>query len=202
MNKKTILAAASVVMIAGVLVATPIANAGTKSTTSQATKTTTSTAQTGWVKTGNTWFYYENGAKKTGWVTWNGQWYYLQTTTDARGINKRNLGAMVTGLHGVDGKMYHFNTSGAMSVGWFQLDGGQSWHYARSDGSVVVNDWQLINDKWYFFQGAPGQMTTGWLEIGGTWYYFTAEGDMVAGDRYVDGRWHRFSDSGAWLGYL
>ena len=117
---------------------------------------------------------------------------------------------MVTGFYNVNGKMYHFNDSGAMTVGWFQFDysafgdhsGKKFWHYARPDGSVVSKDWQLINGKWYFFQGLPGQMTTGWLEIGGTWYYFTAEGDMVAGDRYVDGRWHRFSNSGAWLGYL
>lgn len=55
-----------------------------------------------WVLWNNRWYYLGRfGIMKTGWVKWNGIWYYLD-----------QFGIMVTGDRQIDGKLYHFDSSG------------------------------------------------------------------------------------------
>lgn len=60
--------------------------------------------QTGWLKSGNSWYYLSSsGAMKTGWLKINNSWYYL----------KEN-GAMVTGTIKIGKINYHFNSNGVL----------------------------------------------------------------------------------------
>lgn len=44
---------------------------------------------------------------------------------------------------------------------------------------------------------------TGWVEEYPYWYYCGADGAMVTGEHYIDGRWSLFDESnGRWLGYI
>jgi len=42
-------------------------------------------------------------------------------------------------------------------------------------------------------------MATGWKQIGGTWYYFNAGGDMVTGWKTINGTKYYFNADGAWV---
>lgn len=52
------------------------------------------------------------------------------------------------------------------------------WWYRHSDGSYSANQWEKINNKWYFFD-KTGYMHTGWVLWNGKWYYLKADGDMA-----------------------
>lgn len=61
-------------------------------------KGTYTEGKTGWIKTGEDWYYYENGQLvKTAWRLIDGKWYYL-------GAN----GKMLDGIQTIAGKQYYF----------------------------------------------------------------------------------------------
>lgn len=47
---------------------------------------------------------------------------------------------------------------------------GLGWWYKHSDGTYTKNNWEQIENKWYFFD-AKGYMKTGWIDWNGTEYY-------------------------------
>lgn len=57
--------------------------------------------------------------------------------------------------------------------------------------------WQLINNKWYYFDAA-GKAKTGWLKSGGAWYYLDpADAAMRTGLYQVGDAWYASGESGA-----
>ena len=57
--------------------------------------------------------------------------------------------------------------------------------------------WQLINNKWYYFDAA-GKAKTGWLKLGGAWYYLDpTDAAMRTGLYQVGDTWYASSESGA-----
>ena len=66
----------------------------------------------------------------------------------------------------------------------------------HGDGAMATG-WQLINNKWYFFN-QDGEMVEGWLQYKDKIYYLKAnEGDMVSKEcRNIDGAWYYFDDNG------
>lgn len=57
--------------------------------------------------------------------------------------------------------------------------------------------WQLINNKWYYFDAA-GKAKTDWLKSGGAWYYLDpADAAMRTGLYQVGDAWYTSSESGA-----
>ncbi|MSA12518.1 family 43 glycosylhydrolase [Lactonifactor sp. BIOML-A3] len=73
---------------------------------------------------------------------------------------------------------------------------GDRWSYVNPDGSYVVNDWKLIDGKWYHFDKS-GYMQTGWLQLGKTWYYLKADGAMATGWLQLGSTWYYLKSSGA-----
>ena len=68
--------------------------------------------RTGWVNVGGAWYHMAgSGAMNTGWLLDGGTWYWLDPSS----------GAMVTGMHDVDGRTSSFASSGAW-LGY--VDGG------------------------------------------------------------------------------
>ena len=61
-------------------------------------------------------------------------------------------------------------------TGWIQE--GKHWWYRHEDGSYTKDDWELIEDKWYYFD-KDGWMITGWLNKDGKWYYLKEDGSMA-----------------------
>lgn len=81
-----------------------------------------------------------------------------------------------------NGKRYYIDTNGLyINSGWYNIgsDKYPMYIYANSDGSLKNNEW---------------------AEIGGIWYYFN-DVNMIADCTYdIDGEYHKFAESGAWLG--
>lgn len=59
----------------------------------------------------------------------------------------------------------------------------------------IKNGWQLINDKWYYYEN-DGQVSTGFKKISNEWYYFDNSGEMQSGWQLVDNIWYHFRDNG------
>jgi glucan-binding YG repeat protein len=95
--------------------------------------------ESGWVKSGANWSYYENGSKATGWVKWNGEWYLL----DGNGV-------METGWELDKGEWYYLKeVSGAMKTGWKYLN--HKWYYMLGNGKMKTG-WILYKNQWYYLQ--------------------------------------------------
>ncbi len=77
---------------------------------------------------------------------------------------------------------------GGQPYGWIEENG--LWWYRNPDGSYTVNNWQFINDKWYFFDEA-GWMKTGWILWNEKYYYCGEDGAMLVNtttpDQYTVG---------------
>lgn len=78
--------------------------------------------------------------------------------------------------------------------GWIQDQSG--WWFRNTDGSYARNDWQLIHDKWYYFNGS-GYMATGWIWWKNKCYYCDTSGAMVSNTVTPDG--YRVGADGAWI---
>ncbi|MEO2075170.1 MAG: S8 family serine peptidase [Bacillus sp. (in: firmicutes)] len=104
----------------------------------------TPVVKSGWVKDGNTWFFYDKDVKKTGWVFDAGKWYYLDQD-----------GAMKTGWVLVGGKWYFLDSHGAMLTGWVKKGG--EWYHLSTSGAMDTG-WKFINGKWYYLYPKSGKM--------------------------------------------
>lgn len=174
-----------------------------------------------WMLSGNRWWYcHADGSyTKSDWEAITGSWYYFDEAgwmvTGWRQIDSKwyyfnGSGAMVTNAWVGN---YYLAANGAMAtdtwIGDYYLDesgqwipgkpkdrwilSGGRWWYCHVDGSYTKSDWEVIDEKKYYFDGA-GWMVTGWQLIGKSWYYFYDNGAMAAnvwvGNYYMkeDGR--------------
>ena len=164
-------------------------------------------AAQGWVKSGNTWYFYnKNGTLARN--AWAGN-YWLGAD-----------GKMVTNAW-VDNGRYYVGSNGewvknaqkpaatttnTAKQGWVQS--GASWYYLDANGSVVRNAWignywlgtdgrmatssWVDNGRYYvgstglWVQGAkkqetpkPAEKKQGWVKSGSDWYYFDQNGTLV-----------------------
>ncbi len=155
---------------------------GSSSTDNQKPQDNGGNSAKGWVKEGNTWYYYEGvGVKKTGWLKDGNTWYYL-----------RSNGAMQTGWLKDGNTWYYLKSSGAMQTGW--LKDGNAWYYLKSNGAMQTG-WLKDGNTWYYLKSS-GAMQTGWLKDGNVWYYLKASGAMATGWYWVGNTCYYFYDSG------
>ncbi|MDR1764616.1 MAG: hypothetical protein LBR77_00675 [Lachnospiraceae bacterium] len=104
-------------------------------------------------------------------------------------------GDIVPGLAGGPGV-----TPPATANEWIEDTAKGLWWYRHADGSYTKLNWELIDGKWYYFDG-DGWMVTGWLEWDGGRYYLSqlhdgTYGAMVTGAMLEDGVAYHFEDSG------
>lgn len=81
------------------------------------------------------------------------------------------------------------------SSGAWLLD-SVGWWYCNADRSYTVNNWQYINDRWYYFNG-NGYMQTGWIAWNSKWYYCGSDGAMWYSATTPDG--YYVGSDGAWV---
>ena len=104
----------------------------------------------GWVKAGDRWKYFENGAAAAGWKRVNGVWYYMDPDGYMAASDWRML----------DGHWYYLTSSGAMARSWRKIGG--YWYY-----------FNLFSNA----DGPNGAMLTGLREIDGKRYYLNEHQD-------------------------
>ena len=179
------------------VLATPIAVNAVASSDVQAAQ--------GWVKSGNTWYFYnQTGALVRN--AWAGN-YWLGAD-----------GRMATNAW-VDNGRYYVGTDGAWvknaqkqattKQGWVQS--GNTWYY-YNNGSLVVNKWignywlgadgKMATNSWVdnsrYYVGAngawikdakhPEEKKQGWVKEGTTWYYYNTDGTL-ARNKWVGNYW-------------
>ena len=179
------------------VLATPIAVNAVASSDVQAAQ--------GWVKSGNTWYFYnQTGALVRN--AWAGN-YWLGAD-----------GRMATNTW-VDNGRYYVGTDGAWvknaqkqattKQGWVQS--GNTWYY-YNNGSLVVNKWignywlgadgKMATNSWVdnsrYYVGAngawikdakhPEEKKQGWVKEGTTWYYYNTDGTL-ARNKWVGNYW-------------
>ena len=102
----------------------------------------TSNKQTGFVKEGGSWYYYDkNGKKVTGWYqNTAGNKYYFGKT-----------GAAKAGILTIKGKKYCFNEKGRMLTTW-QTVNGKTYFFDEKEGYMYTN-WitTAAGNKYYFW---------------------------------------------------
>lgn len=81
----------------------------------------------------------------------------------------------------------------AVTTGWKQDSNG--WRYCTGDNAYYNNGWQMIDNKWYYFE-SNGYMKTGWLELDDEWYYLEGDGHMVTGETDIGGTLYYFESDG------
>ena len=154
----------------------------------------------GWTKGDQgEWYYYQNGLPVSGWKKISNVWYYFDPGNNC---------AMVIGKHEIDGKLYAFNSKGAMQTGWWyigfedEIPSRQGYGYFTSNGGVE-NGWKKIDGKWYYFDNFL-VYTGGLREIDGKLYYFNKNskgGSLYTGwlELQYDGEtfWAYFTSNGA-----
>ena len=135
-----------------------------------------------------TWKYqYTNGSYAVNtWVTDNKKQYWIDAN-----------GTMVTGVCAVEGKVYHFDSSGVLqtTAGWKQLNG--NWYYFTKSGAAQTG-WVKSGGKWYYQDPATAIMKTGWVDVSGKKYFLNSSGAMrTSGWFKQDAGWYWITGSGA-----
>lgn len=82
----------------------------------------------------------------------------------------------------IDGKWFHFNAEGYLTLGWYLSEDGK-WYYCAPDGTLgtpigaMYTGWLKdgADGYWYYLDPNTGEMLTGWREIKGQWYYLNSE---------------------------
>ncbi len=113
-----------------------------------------------------------------GWnlVKLNNKWYQLDiTNNDALGNNK-----------------FFLRKDSVLKNNGFSWDSSK---YPECDEDYAKG-WNLINNKWYFFDDDIG-MKTGWIYYNGKWYYCYPGTGIMASNTVIDG--YRVDSSGAWI---
>lgn len=126
-----------------------------------------STVKDGWHYEQDTWYYYEQGARRTGWVTTDGIRYYLQPD-----------GTVTTGWVEIDGHLRCFTATGAMRIGWMDVEAGRQ--YLQSDGTPVTG-WQDVEGKRYYFDHDGLMQKDCWITSGSVRCYMKPDGSMATG---------------------
>lgn len=110
------------------------------------------------------------------------------SSSEAEDISSGSSGSSSSGSSSSSGP-------GGSSLGaWLKDNVG--WWYCNADRSYTVNNWQYINNKWYFFNG-NGYMVTGWVYWNSIWYYCGENGDMYVNRTTPDG--YYVNGDGAWV---
>lgn len=87
--------------------------------------------------------------------------------------------------------------------GRWQRD-GDNWLFVKPDGTIIINEWVLVDGKWYRMD-ENGHMQTGWIAVLGTWYFCGPDGAMRTGWVNDGLNWYYCDYSGAmktgWITY-
>ena len=76
---------------------------------------------------------------------------------------------------------------------WMQTDG--RWWFKYTSGGYAKH-WELLDNKWYYFDDQGWMKSNEWINPGGNWYYLSNDGAMLTGYNRVGGTPYFFRTSG------
>ena len=181
------------------VLATPIAVNAVASNDAQAAQ--------GWVKSGNTWYFY-NQSGTLARNAWVGS-YWLGA--DGKMITNAwvDNGRYYVGANGAWVKGAQNQATNTTKQGWTKA--GSAWYY-YNNGSLVVNKWvgnywlgvdgKMVTNAWVdngrYYVGAngawvknarhPEEEKQGWVKEANTWYYYNTDG-TIARNKWAGNYW-------------
>ena len=63
------------------------------------------------------------------------------------------------------------------ATGWTMENG--EWHYYKSNGDEVQDDWKKSGDNWYWLDSDGKMATDSFIEDDGNYYYVNGDGVML-----------------------
>jgi len=107
------------------------------------------------------------------WQKIDGSWYYFN-----------EAGYMVTGWQIINGTWYYFDAvSGDMAesewVNGYWLNAGGSWTY------MAIGSWRLDSIGWWYQDGFGWYPTNQWQKIDNVWYFFDEAGYLVGSEEEI-----------------
>ena len=179
-------------------------------------------------------YFASNGkmAEYTGWQQINSTWYYFGADhvlqTGMLSVNSNNYycndGMTKNSWYGINGNLYHFNSSGVLDSqdttqnGWVSKDG--NWYYVKDGtlcrGLVTIGGKTYCFGSWYrmlkntvyysyrgyYFIGSDGTVSAsaGWKQDAyGDWYYTDGTGRCLTGIQIINGAKYYFTSEGIWI---
>lgn len=129
-----------------------------------------------------------------GWVMdEKGWWYQLSDETYLK-----------DGWYELDGKWYHFDSSGYMSAKKYikskDYESNGVIYYVDQNGIWDEEKYRWIQEgkEWWFAQaGGKWYARNEWARIEDKWYYFDDHGYMVKGDQVIGGKAYHFKEDGS-----
>ena len=70
----------------------------------------------------------------------------------------------------------------AGTTGW--VKDGNAWTY-YVNGEQVVDDWQKVSGKWYYFDESGYMIANDYIQIDGSWYVFNKSGAWIGGNGWA-----------------
>ena len=133
---------------------------------------------TGWKKIDTSWFYFEtDGKMKTGWVASGNDWYWLSPTSGVMQINSF-----------VDNDRYYVDADGKMLRSGWTLINGEYYYFKDekrdiaskfspfTDGEKVTNVWIASGSSWYYMLSDGKMAKNCQIKENGKYYAFNNSG--------------------------
>ena len=120
-----------------------------------------------------------------GWKTYNGKKRYFTFSED------HEYAYMKEGLNFINGVPMYFDNSGYLVTSEIEDETAikkmGSYYYAVDCcGEVTIDDWEEIDDSFYYFDRKGRMLRNGKYKINGDYYLFDTDGIMYAGDLGIE----------------
>jgi len=169
---------------------------------------TTNKMLTGWQALPEGRFYLGNDGKIVqGWNTINGEKYYVENNFLVSGF--KDIGAdtyffglttnkMLTGLQAVtEGKFYLASDGKLVKNGW--ITDKNDKYYAENN--FLISGFKTIDGNLYFFGLTTKKVLKGWNNSNYDFWYQDANGVVLTGDQFIEGRNYHINDKGIVQGF-
>ncbi|MCC8126328.1 MAG: hypothetical protein LIO92_02875, partial [Clostridiales bacterium] len=134
-----------------------------------------------------------NAHEQIAWAQVNGAWYAFGSDGYA------DQGWV---LDYAAGKWYFIDINTGMKSGWHHDDQDNYWYYLDPSSGAMRIGWNQIDGNWYYFNSNPLTYTWNYDESAGNWVYDTSSvskplGAMYAGETTPDG--YVVDENGTWI---
>ena len=128
---------------------------------------------------------YSKDGGYSGWKTYNGKKRYFTFSED------HEYAYMKEGLNFINGVPMYFDNSGYLVTSEIEDETAikkmGSYYYAVDCcGEVTIDDWEEIDDSFYYFDRKGRMLRNGKYKINGDYYLFDTDGIMYAGDLGIE----------------
>lgn len=147
-------------------------------------------------------YYFEvravgSGSEKGDWES-SESWYV--SSSEADDLSYGHYDSSSSGGPGANSGSGNYGSNGGPGAtgstgGYWCLD-QYGWWYRNQNGSYTVNNWQVIDGLYYFFNDS-GYMRVGWIPWNNKWYYCGPDGALMSNTRTPDG--YFIGGDGAWI---